>query len=173
MSASKANKSAPEWSPRKWTVPPGLSYYLTRFSIRCEKMVENFNNGRSRPLMIHGPSGVGKSMFVDYFIKQFQEKTGNKKVFYVNCAAIPGTLLESELFGYEKGAFTGANITKSGIIEEADGGTLFLDEIGDMEINSQAKLLRVIEYGEYRKVGGSRTEKVNVRVAQVVVAART
>lgn len=154
MSASKANKSAPEWSPRKWTVPPGLSYYLTRFSIRCEKMVENFNNGRSRPLMIHGPSGVGKSMFVDYFIKQFQEKTGNKKVFYVNCAAIPGTLLESELFGYEKGAHSMASQSKPGYFEIVKDGVIVLEEIGEMEKQVQAKLLIAIEHKEFLRLGG-------------------
>lgn len=154
MSAPKANKSAPEWSPRKWTVPPGLSYYLTRFSIRCEKMVENFNNGRSRPLMIHGPSGVGKSMFVDYFIKQFQEKTGNKKVFYVNCAAIPGTLLESELFGYEKGAHSMAPQSKPGYFEIVKDGVIVLEEIGEMEKQVQAKLLVAIEHKEFLRLGG-------------------
>jgi len=154
MSASKANKSASEWSLRKWTVPPGLSYYLTRFSIRCEKMVENFNNGRSRPLMIHGPSGVGKSMFVDYFIKQFQEKTGNKKVFYVNCAAIPGTLLESELFGYEKGAHSMASQPKPGYFEIVKDGVIVLEEIGEMEKQVQAKLLIAIEHKEFLRLGG-------------------
>ena len=82
----------------------------------------------------------------------------------VNCAAIPRDLLESELFGYEKGAFTGAAERKSGRLESARGGTLFLDEIGDMALDLQAKLLRVLQEGEFEMLGGTRTRKVDVRV---------
>lgn len=112
-------------------------------------------------VLIVGESGTGKEIIAKNIY--YKSLRNDKPFVVVNCAAISPSLIEAELFGYEKGAFTGANVTKAGIIEEANGGTLFLDEIGDMEINSQAKLLRVIEYGEYRKVGGSRTEKVNVR----------
>ena len=82
----------------------------------------------------------------------------------LNCAAIPKDLLESELFGYEKGAFTGAVATKRGRLELADGGTLFLDEIGDLALEAQAKLLRALETGEIERVGGTRTAKVDVRL---------
>jgi transcriptional regulator with GAF, ATPase, and Fis domain len=82
----------------------------------------------------------------------------------VNCAALPANLIESELFGHEKGAFTGAIAQKAGRFELADGGTLFLDEIGEMPLDLQSKLLRVLQEGEFERVGGSRTLKVDVRV---------
>ncbi|MBC7337480.1 MAG: sigma 54-interacting transcriptional regulator, partial [Clostridia bacterium] len=83
---------------------------------------------------------------------------------HVNCAAIPDTLLESEFFGYEKGSFTGATQRKLGTFELADRGTIFLDEIGDMDLRLQAKVLQVLQSGEFRRVGGTTTIKVNVRV---------
>jgi len=97
----------------------------------------------------------------------------------VNCAAIPETLLESELFGYERGAFTGAHRAKRGLVEEADGGTIFLDEIGDMSLPTQTKVLRAIQDGEIQRVGGTATLKVSVRLVaatnkdlEAMVAAR-
>jgi DNA-binding NtrC family response regulator len=82
----------------------------------------------------------------------------------VNCAAIPDTLIESELFGYEKGAFTGANASRMGLIEAADGGTLFLDEIGELPMEAQARLLRFIQEGEIRRIGSVHSRKVDVRL---------
>ena len=82
----------------------------------------------------------------------------------VNCAAIPTELIESELFGHEKGAFTGATSARRGKFELADGGTLFLDEVGDLHAASQAKLLRVLQEGEFHRVGGEQTIHVSVRV---------
>src|SRR5207247_8827552 len=82
----------------------------------------------------------------------------------VNCAALPETLLESELFGYEKGAFTGAAVRKEGRFELADGGTLFLDEVADLSAVTQPKILRVLQEGEFERLGGTRTSRVDVRV---------
>ena len=82
----------------------------------------------------------------------------------MNCAAIPDTLVESELFGHEKGAFTGADVSRQGKFESADGGTIFLDEVGDMRLDSQAKLLRVLQDGVIERVGSSQPRNVDVRV---------
>ena len=82
----------------------------------------------------------------------------------VNCAAIPEELIESELFGYEKGAFTGADAKKLGKFDLADGGTIFLDEIGDMSLKTQAKILRILQEGTFDRVGGTKTITVDVRV---------
>ena len=82
----------------------------------------------------------------------------------IDCGAIPETLAESELFGYEKGAFTGANKSKPGKVEEADGGTLFFDEIGDMNLKAQAKILRLIQEGEFERLGDNKTQKIDIRL---------
>lgn len=113
------------------------------------------------PVLILGESGVGKEL-VARFIHKESRREGN--FVPVNCAAIPEELFESELFGYEKGAFTGAAGSKKGLIEEADGGTLFLDEIGEMPLSLQAKLLRFLQEKEIRRLGSTKSKKVNVRV---------
>ena len=113
-------------------------------------------------ILILGESGTGKEL-VAGAIHTLSHRT---KAHYIriNCAAIPETLLESELFGYEKGAFTGALKQKSGLVEEADGGTIFLDEIADMSRPLQAKLLRFLEDGSFTRVGGTQQLRVNVRL---------
>jgi transcriptional regulator with PAS, ATPase and Fis domain len=113
-------------------------------------------------VLIHGESGTGKEL-VARATHAFSPRKG-KNFVPVNCAAIPDDLLESELFGYIKGAFTGANQTKIGRIQYADGGTLFLDEIGDMKPSLQAKLLRVIQEREFEPVGGLKPISVDVRI---------
>jgi len=113
-------------------------------------------------VLIVGETGTGKELIVN----AIHELSGRKdrQLVKVNCAALPSSLIESELFGYEKGAFTGALSRKFGRFELAHGGTLFLDEIGDLSIDLQAKLLRVLQESEFERVGGSETVKVDVRV---------
>jgi len=113
-------------------------------------------------VFIFGESGTGKEL-VARAIHNLSLRAKEPFV-QVNCAAIPEELIESELFGHERGAFTGATEKKSGKFEQADGGTIFLDEIGDMSLKTQSKVLRVLEEGEVQKVGSSRTNKVDVRV---------
>jgi len=111
---------------------------------------------------IFGETGTGKELLAHAIHKLSRRR--NHTLVKVNCAALPGTLIESELFGHEKGAFTGAEARRTGRFEIANGGTLFLDEAGELPLDLQAKLLRVLEEGEFERVGGSHTIKVNVRV---------
>jgi transcriptional regulator with GAF, ATPase, and Fis domain len=113
-------------------------------------------------VLILGETGVGKGM-VAYAIHEMSARK-DKPMITVNCAALPANLIESELFGREKGAFTGAHAKQAGRFEVADGGTIFLDEIGDLPIELQSKLLRVLQDGEFERLGSPRTVKVDVRV---------
>ncbi|MBU0700659.1 sigma-54 dependent transcriptional regulator [bacterium] len=113
-------------------------------------------------VLICGESGTGKELIAKALHYNSQRK--NKMFLPINCTALPESLIESELFGYEKGAFTGAISRQSGKFEAADGGTLFLDEIGDMPLAAQARLLRVLEQKEFLRVGGVSSVKVDVRV---------
>jgi transcriptional regulator with GAF, ATPase, and Fis domain len=113
-------------------------------------------------ILVQGETGTGKELIAG--LLQFISLRADKAYVKVNCAALPETLLESELFGHEKGAFTGAFQTRIGKFEQADGGTLFLDEIGDMHQTTQAKILRVLQDHEFSRVGGNKTIKVDVRI---------
>ena len=113
-------------------------------------------------VLIIGESGVGKDVLPRIIHQNSLRKNG--KYFAVNCGAIPEGTIDSELFGHEKGSFTGATETRKGYFEEANGGTLFLDEVGELPLASQAKLLRVLQSGEFIKVGSSKVEKTDVRV---------
>jgi len=113
-------------------------------------------------VLIYGESGTGKELFAKSI--HYNSPRKNKPFFAINCAAIPETLLESELFGYEKGAFTGAASRHNGLFEQANGSTLFLDEIGDLTLSTQAKLLRAIQEKEIRRIGGRETIKLDVRI---------
>jgi transcriptional regulator with PAS, ATPase and Fis domain len=113
-------------------------------------------------VLIRGESGTGKELIAKAI--HFASPRAKGPLVKVNCAALPETLLESELFGHEKGAFTGAIGSRQGRFELANGGTIFLDEIGDLPLHLQAKLLRVLQEREYEKVGSSRPVKVNVRI---------
>jgi two-component system, NtrC family, response regulator AtoC len=114
------------------------------------------------PILIQGDSGTGKGLLAR-FIHNLQSVPDTTFV-KVNCAAIPGSLLESELFGYEKGAFTGAYAAKPGRVELAHGGTLFLDGIDDIDLSLQAKLLQLLQDGQFSRIGGQEDKRVNVRV---------
>ncbi|MFW6067670.1 MAG: sigma-54-dependent transcriptional regulator [Myxococcota bacterium] len=113
-------------------------------------------------VLITGESGTGKELIARAIHRLSPRK--ERPFIKVNCAAIPGELIESELFGYERGAFTGAQARKKGMFELADGGTLFLDEIGDMSLGAQAKVLRALQSGEITRVGSEKTLSVDVRV---------
>ncbi|WP_121011784.1 sigma-54 interaction domain-containing protein [Hydrogenivirga caldilitoris] len=113
-------------------------------------------------ILITGESGTGKSLIAKAI--HFLSRRKDKPFITINCAAIPETLLEAELFGYERGAFTGAQSPKKGKFELADGGTVFLDEIGDMPLTLQAKILRVLQDREIEKLGGEKTIRVDVRI---------
>jgi Nif-specific regulatory protein len=116
----------------------------------------------STTVLIRGESGTGKELVANAI--HYNSPRARNPFVKLNCAALPDTLLESELFGHEKGAFTGATAQRKGRFEQADGGTLFLDEIGEISRAFQAKLLRVLQEGELERVGGSRTLRVDVRI---------
>src|SRR5206468_1984281 len=113
-------------------------------------------------VLIRGESGTGKELIAHAI--HYNSPRAQKPFIKVNCAALPETLIESELFGYEKGAFTGADALKKGRFELAQGGTLFLDEIGEMNVSTQVKLLRVLQEKEFERLGGTGTVRVNVRL---------
>ena len=113
-------------------------------------------------VLVTGESGVGKEVFPK-IIHQLSHRKHNKFIA-VNCGAIPEGTIDSELFGHEKGAFTGATSSRSGYFEVADGGTIFLDEVGELPLTTQVRLLRVLENGEFIKVGSSKVQKTNVRI---------
>jgi len=125
------------------------------------KLAERAANSESN-ILLEGETGTGKELFAEYIHKNSARK--DKPFVAINCASLPDQLMESELFGYEKGAFTDAKTSKQGLVEIANGGTLFLDEIGEMSLSLQPKLLRFLENGEFRRVGGIANLSSNVRV---------
>lgn len=113
-------------------------------------------------VLIRGESGTGKELVARAIYQHSSRK--DSPFLAINCAAIPETLLESELFGHEKGAFTGASKRRIGKFEQCNNGTILLDEVGDMSLSTQAKILRVLQEGEFERIGGNETIKVDVRV---------
>lgn len=135
----------------------GVSAELQKVMNLANKSANSDSN-----VLIEGETGTGKELFAEYI---HQHSARNEKPFVViNCASLPDQLIESELFGHEKGAFTDAKSAKQGLVEIAHGGTLFLDEIGELSITLQPKLLRFLENGEYRRIGGVTSLSSNVRV---------
>ena len=126
----------------------------------CEQVAQVAQTNTT--VLIRGESGTGKELIAHAI--HYNSLRANKPFVKVSCAALPDTLIESELFGYEKGAFTGADTRKKGRFELAEGGTLFLDEIGDINLGTQVKLLRVLQEREFERLGGTETVKVNVRM---------
>lgn len=135
----------------------GASDAMTAVFQTLDRVVES-----DLPVLIHGESGTGKELIARAIHRNGSRR--EKPFVTENCAALPDTLLESELFGHARGAFTGAYRAKKGLLEQADGGTLFLDEIGDMSPEMQKKLLRVLQEGELRVLGSDRTVRVDVRL---------
>ena len=119
-------------------------------------------SGTEITVLVTGESGVGKES-IPKIIHQFSPRKHSKYIA-VNCGAIPEGTIDSELFGHEKGAFTGATTTRSGYFEVADGGTIFLDEVGELPLATQVRLLRILENGEFMKVGSSKVQKTDVRI---------
>lgn len=126
------------------------------------ELIKKIAASEASTILIQGESGTGKDL-VSHAI-HYESSRRDRPFFAINCAAIPETLMESELFGHEKGAFTDARTQKRGMFEIADGGTLFLDEISEMTLGMQAKLLRVLEGQSFRRVGGVKNITVDVRV---------
>ena len=154
--AEKSDEAAPARAPN-----------LTGIVGNCPAMQTLFDHVKriaptDSTVLVLGETGTGKEL-VARSVHQHSRRA-DKTLISVNCAAIPDTLIESELFGYEKGAFTGANASRMGLIEAADGGTLFLDEIGELPMEAQARLLRFIQEGEIRRIGSVHSRKVNVRL---------
>lgn len=139
-------------------------YELVGSSEKIEQLKEQIKitGPSSSRVLISGENGTGKELVARGIHNESPRR--DKPFVEVNCAAIPDTLIESELFGHEKGAFTGATAMKRGKFELSDGGTIFLDEIGDMSLATQAKVLRVLQEQEFQRVGGTKTIRVDVRV---------
>ncbi len=126
------------------------------------EMIKKIALSDATTILIQGESGTGKDLVAR--VIHYQSKRASKPFLEINCTALPETLIESELFGYEKGAFTDAKTMKRGLFEMADGGSIFLDEIGDMKLHTQAKLLKVIETKTFKRIGGVKDISVDVRV---------
>lgn len=155
--------------PNQIEIPPEVTRVKQRFSIvgNSRALVEAIERAiKVAPIdlsvLVIGESGAGKEFFPK-IIHNFGARK-HAKYIAVNCGAIPEGTIDSELFGHEKGSFTGALSTRKGYFEEADGGTIFLDEVAELPLTTQARLLRVLESGEFLKVGSSQVQKANVRV---------
>lgn len=145
----------------KKNVPPNIIGDSRHMKYLME-VLDKVAKSEASTVLVQGESGTGKELVAKWI--HTSSNRADKPFIAINCAAVPATLLESELFGHEKGAFTDAKATKKGLFELADGGTVFLDEIGDMEMGMQAKLLRFLEDRSFRRIGGGRVFTVDVRI---------
>lgn len=142
--------------------PPDLTVFGESATMVLIRQKIEKVSGANIPVLIQGESGTGKEVIARMVHRRSPRAQG--PFVKVNCAAIPGTLLESELFGYEKGSFTGAVVSKPGRVEMANGGTLFLDEIAEMDLALQAKLLQLLQDGQFCRIGGRENTCVDVRI---------
>lgn len=142
-------------------VPPNIIGESPQIKDLME-VLDKVAHSEASTVLVQGESGTGKELVAKWI--HYSSSRAEKPFIAINCAAVPAALLESELFGHEKGAFTDAKSTQKGLFELADGGTVFLDEIGDMEMGMQAKLLRFLEDRSFRRIGGSRVFTVDVRI---------
>jgi len=156
--------SAPQGITQNGFAPPEVLFGVTEEMQRVRRTIERVASVRV-PVLIRGESGCGKELLAGYLhrIAPWREKPMVK----VNCAAIPGPLLESELFGYEKGSFTGAYNSRPGKFEVAHGGTMLLDEIAEIDSGLQAKLLQVLQDGRYSRIGDLEERRVDVRIVSI------
>jgi len=160
MAVSQKNDGAQ--APKVCGLPPdeiifGRSAGMAAIRRKVQKVL-----GTDVPILIHGANGTGKGLLAQYIHARSTFSSG--AFVKVNCAAIPGALLESELFGYEKGAFTDANTSKPGYVEIANGGTLFLDEIADLSLKLQAKILQLLQDGQFSRIGDKQERRAEIRV---------
>jgi len=129
---------------------------------KIKEIAKKIATSDATTILLQGESGTGKDLLAK--VIHYQSRRADRPFLEINCTALPESLIESELFGYEKGAFTDAKSTKKGLFELADGGTIYLDEIGDMKLGTQAKLLKVIENKTFKRIGGIKDITVNVRI---------
>ncbi|MDO3381956.1 sigma-54-dependent transcriptional regulator [Gilvimarinus algae] len=154
---SQKDAARPSGDDSKVTGMIGSSEVMKKLYSRIAKVAPT-----DATVLVHGETGTGKELVARSLHEQ--SRRHKELMISVNCAAIPETLIESELFGHEKGAFTGAASTREGLVAAADGGTLFLDEIGELPLEAQARLLRVLQEGEVRPLGSVESRKVDVRL---------
>ena len=156
------NKGAEFLPPSRNTAPVTRAFLGRNLQMKAIQTLMGQIGKFEPPVLIQGETGSGKEVIAREL--HAQSPRGNKLFLKLNCAALPTELVESELFGYERGSFTGAFQRKAGMFETADGGTILLDEIGDMDVRLQAKLLQVLQDHEFQRIGGKETIKVDVRV---------
>lgn len=163
QAAPSPSLSQPATKPKGHELAPGVQPFIGNHPtvIRVIKQVEKVSGSDSTVLLL-GESGTGKELIAQSI--HYRSPRSTKALIPVNCGAIPGELLESELFGHAKGAFSGATAARQGRFALADGGTLFLDEVGEMPLNLQVKLLRALQEREITPLGSTKTQKVDVRI---------